>query len=35
MGVPQGPVRPPLLPLTSDEEGELRSELERLELIGA
>jgi 4-hydroxy-tetrahydrodipicolinate synthase len=33
MGLPQGPVRPPLLPLPADEEAALRSELERLELI--
>jgi 4-hydroxy-tetrahydrodipicolinate synthase len=35
MGVPQGPVRPPLLPMTREEEGELRVELERLELLDA
>ena len=33
MGLPQGPVRPPLLPLTSEEEAQLRRDLERLELL--
>jgi dihydrodipicolinate synthase/N-acetylneuraminate lyase len=33
MGLPQGPVRPPLVPLSGDERDELRSELELLELI--
>jgi 4-hydroxy-tetrahydrodipicolinate synthase len=33
MGLPQGPVRPPLAPLAGGEHDELRSELERLELI--
>ena len=33
MGLPQGPVRPPLVPLSGEEHAELRSELERLELI--
>jgi 4-hydroxy-tetrahydrodipicolinate synthase len=33
MGLPQGPVRPPLMPLSRDEQAELRSEVERLELI--
>ena len=33
MGLPQGPVRPPLVPLSGDEQAELRSDLERLELI--
>jgi 4-hydroxy-tetrahydrodipicolinate synthase len=35
MGLPQGPVRPPLLPLTENEEAQLRRELERLELVRA
>ena len=35
MGLPQGPVRPPLLPLTGEEEARLRRELERLELVRA
>jgi dihydrodipicolinate synthase/N-acetylneuraminate lyase len=35
MGLPQGPVRPPLLPLTSEEEAQLRRDLERLELVRA
>jgi 4-hydroxy-tetrahydrodipicolinate synthase len=33
IGLPQGPVRPPLLPLTSEEEAQLRRHLERLELV--
>jgi len=33
MGLPQGPVRPPLVPLTTEEQSELRRNLERLELI--
>jgi 4-hydroxy-tetrahydrodipicolinate synthase len=33
MGLPQGPVRSPLVPLSGDEQAELRSDLERLELI--
>lgn len=35
MGLPQGPVRPPLVPLTREEEYQLRQELEALELVGA
>jgi 4-hydroxy-tetrahydrodipicolinate synthase len=35
MGLPQGAVRPPLLPLTSEEEAQLRRDLERLELVRA
>ena len=35
IGLPQGPVRPPLLPLTLDEETRLRRDLERLELVPA
>jgi 4-hydroxy-tetrahydrodipicolinate synthase len=34
MGLPQGPVRPPLVPLADDELTELRAELERLGLVG-
>jgi 4-hydroxy-tetrahydrodipicolinate synthase len=34
MGLPQGPVRPPLVPLTRDEESSLRRDLEMLELAG-
>jgi 4-hydroxy-tetrahydrodipicolinate synthase len=34
MGLPQGPVRPPLVPLTSEEESSLRRDLEMLELAG-
>jgi 4-hydroxy-tetrahydrodipicolinate synthase len=33
MGLPQGPVRPPLMPLTPQEEAELRRDLEVLELV--
>ena len=33
MGLPQGPVRPPLVPLSGEEHAALRSDLERLELI--
>jgi 4-hydroxy-tetrahydrodipicolinate synthase len=33
MGLPQGPVRPPLVPLSDAELAELRAELERLELV--
>jgi 4-hydroxy-tetrahydrodipicolinate synthase len=33
LGLPQGPVRPPLVPLTSDEEGALRRDLEAAELL--
>ncbi len=32
MGLPQGPVRPPLVPLTGEEESALRRDLETLEL---
>jgi 4-hydroxy-tetrahydrodipicolinate synthase len=32
MGLPQGPVRPPLVPLAGDAESALRGDLERLEL---
>jgi dihydrodipicolinate synthase/N-acetylneuraminate lyase len=28
LGLPQGPVRPPLVPLTRDEEAALRSDLD-------
>lgn len=35
MGLPHGPVRSPLVPLTGQEENELRRDLERLELLGA
>jgi 4-hydroxy-tetrahydrodipicolinate synthase len=35
MGLPQGPVRPPLVPLTGEEQAQLRRELERLELVRA
>ncbi len=35
MGLPQGTVRPPLVPLTMGEEQELRKDLEELELLGA
>ena len=34
MGLPQGPVRPPLVPLSGDGLAELRAELERLGLVG-
>jgi 4-hydroxy-tetrahydrodipicolinate synthase len=34
MGLPQGPVRPPLVPLTREEESSLRRDLEMLELAG-
>ncbi len=34
MGLPQGPVRPPLVPLGGDERDKLRRDLEALELIG-
>jgi 4-hydroxy-tetrahydrodipicolinate synthase len=34
MGLPQGPVRPPLIPLTSEEMFQLKQDLESLELIG-
>jgi len=34
MGLPQGPVRPPLAPLGEDERGELRRDLEALGLFG-
>jgi 4-hydroxy-tetrahydrodipicolinate synthase len=34
MGLPQGPVRAPLVPLTRDEESSLRRDLEMLELAG-
>jgi dihydrodipicolinate synthase/N-acetylneuraminate lyase len=33
LGVPQGPVRPPLVPLTGDEESALRRDLEALGLV--
>jgi 4-hydroxy-tetrahydrodipicolinate synthase len=33
MGLPQGPVRPPLVPLSEGRLAELRAELERLELV--
>ena len=33
MGLPQGPIRPPLVPLSGEEHAGLRSDLERLELI--
>jgi dihydrodipicolinate synthase/N-acetylneuraminate lyase len=33
MGLPQGPVRPPLVPLAPGEAAALRADLERLELI--
>lgn len=35
MGLPQGPVRPPLVPLTSSEVSQLKKELEMLSLVGA
>jgi 4-hydroxy-tetrahydrodipicolinate synthase len=35
MGLPQGPVRPPLVPLSESERDELASELESLGLLGA
>ncbi len=35
MGLPQGPVRPPLVPLIPDEERALRTDLEALGLLGA
>ena len=34
MGVPQGPVRPPLVPLTGAEQAALEGDLERLGLLG-
>jgi 4-hydroxy-tetrahydrodipicolinate synthase len=34
MGLPQGPVRPPLVPLGDDERGALRRDLEALGLLG-
>jgi 4-hydroxy-tetrahydrodipicolinate synthase len=34
MGLPQGPVRPPLVPLDDDERAELRRDLEALGLLG-
>jgi 4-hydroxy-tetrahydrodipicolinate synthase len=34
MGLPQGPVRPPLVPLHVDERAELRRDLEALGLLG-
>ena len=34
MGLPQGPVRAPLVPLDDDERGELRRDLEALGLLG-
>jgi 4-hydroxy-tetrahydrodipicolinate synthase len=34
MGLPQGPVRPPLVPLTREQETELRRDLDRLGLVG-
>ncbi len=34
MGLPQGPVRPPLVPLAEAERGELRRDLEALGLLG-
>jgi dihydrodipicolinate synthase/N-acetylneuraminate lyase len=34
MGLPQGPVRPPLVPLAEDERAELRRDLETLGLLG-
>jgi 4-hydroxy-tetrahydrodipicolinate synthase len=34
MGLPQGPVRPPLVPLAETERSELARDLERLELLG-
>jgi dihydrodipicolinate synthase/N-acetylneuraminate lyase len=33
VGLPQGPVRPPLKPLSAEEEARLRQDLERLELL--
>jgi 4-hydroxy-tetrahydrodipicolinate synthase len=33
LGLPQGPVRPPLVPLTGEEESRLRRDLEMLELV--
>jgi 4-hydroxy-tetrahydrodipicolinate synthase len=33
LGLPQGPVRPPLVPLTRDEEAALRRDLEAAELL--
>ena len=33
LGLPQGPVRPPLMPLTRDEEGALRRDLEAAGLV--
>jgi 4-hydroxy-tetrahydrodipicolinate synthase len=35
MGLSQGPVRPPLIPLTPEEVAQLRMELEVLQLVGA
>jgi hypothetical protein len=34
MGLPQGPVRPPLVPLSDAERSELRRDLEMLGLAG-
>jgi 4-hydroxy-tetrahydrodipicolinate synthase len=34
MGLPQGPVRAPLMALSGEDEARLRDELERLELLG-
>lgn len=33
MGVPQGPVRPPLLPLTEDQQGALESDLAKIGIV--
>jgi 4-hydroxy-tetrahydrodipicolinate synthase len=35
MGLPQGPVRLPLIPLSAEELGELEADLDRLGLLGA
>lgn len=34
MGLPQGPVRPPLVPLTDEEQRDLRTDLDALGLLG-